>query len=158
VLPDQTFADSQVVDLGDRLLELAFLGRGHTSGDIVVRVVDAGVVIAADLVEESAKPWIGMDSWPLEWPATLDVLLASMTERTLVIPGHGAMVDRRFVRAQRDEIAQIAEMVRSLVRLGIPADRAATEGEWPWEVDERIHNAVKRGYEVLLIDSRGASA
>jgi glyoxylase-like metal-dependent hydrolase (beta-lactamase superfamily II) len=158
VLPDQTFADSQVVDLGDRLLELAFLGRGHTSGDIVVRVVDAGVVIAADLVEESAKPWIGMDSWPLEWPATLDVLLASMTERTLVIPGHGAMVDRRFVRAQRDEIAQIAEMVRSLVRLGTPADRAATEGEWPWEVDERIHNAVKRGFEALLIDTRGASA
>jgi glyoxylase-like metal-dependent hydrolase (beta-lactamase superfamily II) len=149
VIPDQTFADTHVVDLGDRLLELVFLGRGHTSGDIVVRVVDVNVVIAADLVEESAKPWIGMDSWPLEWPGTLDTLLESMTEQTLVIPGHGVIVDRTFVRTQRDEIAQIVETVRTLAGLGIPADRAAAEGEWPWEVDQRIHNAVTRGYEAL---------
>ena len=110
-----------------------------------------------DSVEESAKPWIGLDSWPLEWPATLDLLLESMTEQTLVIPGHGALVNRMFVRAQRDEIAKIVEMVRYLAGLGIPADRAATEGEWPWEVDERIHNAVMRGYEALLTDTRGAN-
>jgi glyoxylase-like metal-dependent hydrolase (beta-lactamase superfamily II) len=157
VIPDKTFVDTQMVDLGDRLLELVFCGRGHTSGDIVARVVDANVVIAADLVEESAKPWIGLDSWPLEWPATLDLLLESMTEQTLVIPGHGAIVDRMFVRAQRDEMAKIVEMVRYLAGLGIPADRAATEGEWPWEVDERIHNAVMRGYEALLTDTRGAN-
>ncbi len=150
VIPDQTFVDRQEVDLGDRLLELVFFGRGHTSGDIVARVADANVVIAGDLVEELAKPWIGKDSWPLEWPATLDRLLESMTEQTLVIPGHGAIVDRRFVRAQQGEVAKIVETVRSLAGLGIPADRAATEGEWPWEVDDRIHNAVSRGYEALL--------
>jgi glyoxylase-like metal-dependent hydrolase (beta-lactamase superfamily II) len=149
VIPDRTFADMQVVDLGDRLLELAFFGRGHTSGDIVARVADADVVVAADLIEESAKPWIGMDSWPLEWPATLDLLLASMTEQTLVIPGHGAIVDRAFVQTQRDEIAAIVETVRNLAGLGIPAEHAAAEGDWPWEVDDRIRNAVKRGYEAL---------
>lgn len=150
VIPDQTFADGRAVDLGDRLLELVFLGRGHTSGDIVVRLADVNVVIAGDLVEESAKPWIGMDSWPLEWPATLDMLLELMTEQTLVIPGHGVVVDRTFVRTQRDEISQIVETVRTLAGLGIPADRAAAEGAWPWEVDERIHNAVTRGYEALV--------
>ncbi|MGC9961767.1 MAG: hypothetical protein ABSE47_07675 [Acidimicrobiales bacterium] len=106
-------------------------------------------MIAADLVEESAKPWIGMDSWPLEWPATLGRLLELMTEETLVIPGHGEIVDRTFVRTQRDEIAQIVETVRTLAGLGIPADRAAVEGAWPWEVDERIRNAVARGYDAL---------
>jgi glyoxylase-like metal-dependent hydrolase (beta-lactamase superfamily II) len=150
VIPDQTFTDTKVVDLGDRLLELAFLGRGHTSGDIVARVPDANVVVAADLVEESANPWIGMDSWPLEWPATLDGLLGLMTDQTLVIPGHGVVVDRTFVRTQRDEIAQIVETVRTLAGSGIPADRAAVEGEWPWDVDQRIHNAITRGYEALL--------
>jgi glyoxylase-like metal-dependent hydrolase (beta-lactamase superfamily II) len=149
VIPDQTFSDMHVVDLGDRIIELVFLGRGHTSGDIVVRVPDADVVIVGDLVEESAKPWIGMDSWPLEWPATLDVLLELVTERTLVIPGHGIAVDRTYVQTQRDEISEIVEMVRNLASLGVPTERAAAEGQWPWEVDDRIHNAVTRGYEAL---------
>ncbi|HEY6470504.1 MAG TPA: MBL fold metallo-hydrolase [Candidatus Dormibacteraeota bacterium] len=154
VIPDKTFTETHVLDLGDRIIELLFLGRGHTSGDIVTRVVDADVVAAADLIEESAKPWIGLDSWPLEWPATLDLLLESMTDRTLVIPGHGTPVDRAFLRAQRDEIAAIVATVRRLAGLDVPVERAAAEGDWPWEVDDRIHNAIKRGYDALRTDSR----
>jgi glyoxylase-like metal-dependent hydrolase (beta-lactamase superfamily II) len=115
----------------------------------VVRVKDADVLIAGDLIEESAKPWIGMDSWPLEWPATLDVLLKSITEQTVVIPGHGVAVDQSFVQSQRDEMAQIVTTIRTLAGLGVPADRAAAEGEWPWDIDDRILNAVRRGYETL---------
>jgi glyoxylase-like metal-dependent hydrolase (beta-lactamase superfamily II) len=150
VIPDQTFADRRALDLGDRVLELMFPGRGHTSGDIVVRVMDADVLVVGDLVEESAKPWIGMDSWPLEWPATLDVVLELMTERTVVIPGHGAAVDRTFVQTQRDEVAEIVDTVRTLAGLGVSADRAVADGEWPWDEDFRIRNAVTRGYEALL--------
>jgi glyoxylase-like metal-dependent hydrolase (beta-lactamase superfamily II) len=149
VIPDQTFADRRALDLGDRVLELMFPGRGHTSGDILARLMDADVLIAGDLVEESAKPWIGMDSWPLEWPDTLDVVLDLITERTLVIPGHGAAVDRTFVQTQRDEIAEIVETVRSFSALGVPIDSAVADGEWPWAVDDRIRNAVSRGYEAL---------
>ena len=150
VIPDQTFGDRHVVDLGDRAVELAFLGRGHTSGDIVIRVPDADVVVVGDLLEESSKPWIGMNSFPLEWPATLDALLELATDQTLVIPGHGVAVDRAFAETQRNEITGIAEMVRALAARGIPAERAANEGEWPWDVDDRIRNAVARGYEALL--------
>ena len=97
VIPDVTFVDVDVLDLGDRVLELTFPGRGHTSGDIVARITDADVLIVGELIEESAKPWIGLDSWPLEWPATLDVVLKSVGENTLVVPGHGVPVDRTFV-------------------------------------------------------------
>jgi glyoxylase-like metal-dependent hydrolase (beta-lactamase superfamily II) len=150
VIPDQTFTKRHVLDLGDRALELVFAGRGHTSGDIVVRVADADVLIAGDLIEESAKPWIGMDSWPLEWPATLDVVLELLTEQTRVIPGHGIAVDRTFVREQRDEVTHIMQTVRTLAAGGVPADRAVAEGDWPWEADDRIHNAVHRGYEAIF--------
>jgi glyoxylase-like metal-dependent hydrolase (beta-lactamase superfamily II) len=154
VIPDQTFADRRVLDLGDRVLELMFPGRGHTSGDIVVRVMDADVLIAGDLIEESAKPWIGMDYWPLEWPATLDTVLELMTEHTLAIPGHGTTVNRKFVQTQRDEMAEIVETVRTLAGLGVPADRAWADAEWPWEVDVRIRNAISRGYEALLSEGK----
>jgi hypothetical protein len=66
-----------------------------------------------------------------------------------VIPGHGAAVDRTFVQTQRDELAEIVETVWTLAGLGVSADRAVADGEWPWEVDFRIRNAVTRGYEAL---------
>lgn len=149
VLPDRTLADAHHLDLGDRTVELAFAGRGHTAGDIVVRVPDADVLVAGDLVEESAKPCIGLDSWPLEWPSTLDVLLESTSERTVVVPGHGRPVDRAFVAAQRDELAQIAAAVRTLAAHGEPADLSHPDGDWPWAVDERIRHALIRGLEAL---------
>jgi glyoxylase-like metal-dependent hydrolase (beta-lactamase superfamily II) len=149
VVPDHTFSSTRVLDLGDRTVELIFPGRGHTSGDIVVRVPDADVMLAGDLIEESDKPWIGLDSYPFDWPGSLDLVVAMATETTRIVPGHGVPVDRAFVDAQRDELVAIAETVRMLAANGVPAERAVAEGDWPWESDERIANAVTRGYEAL---------
>ncbi len=149
VIPDHTFSSTRALDLGDRTVELIFPGRGHTSGDLVVRLPDVDVLLAGDLIEESAKPWIGLDSFPFEWPGSLDLVLGLTTEATRVIPGHGVPVDRAFVDIQRDELVAIAETVRMLAGSGVPADRAVAEGEWPWESDDRIANAVQRGYAAL---------
>jgi glyoxylase-like metal-dependent hydrolase (beta-lactamase superfamily II) len=150
VLPDRVFSMAHALDLGDRAVELLHLGRGHTDGDLVVRIPDADVVLGGDLVEESAHPWIGMDSWPLEWPSTLEAVLGQLGLETLVVPGHGVVVDRAFVENQRRELGLIAESVQRLVVAGVPIEEAAAQGDWPWEADDpRIANAVTRGYEHL---------
>jgi hypothetical protein len=59
------------------------------------------------------------------------------------------VVDQAFVDTQRDELVAIAETVRMLAGSGVPVERAVAEGDWPWESDERIANAVNRGYEAL---------
>ena len=148
VLPDRVFSMAHALDLGDRAVELLHLGRGHTDGDLVVRIPDADVVLGGDLVEESAHPWIGLDSWPLEWPSTLEAVLGQLGLETLVVPGHGVVVDRAFVENQRRELGLIAEGVQRLVVAGVPIEEAAAQGDWPWEADDpRIANAVTRGYE-----------
>jgi glyoxylase-like metal-dependent hydrolase (beta-lactamase superfamily II) len=150
VLPDRVFSMAHALDLGDRAVELLHLGRGHTDGDLVVRIPDADVVLGGDLVEESAHPWIGMDSWPLEWPSTLEAVLGQLGLETMVVPGHGVVVDRAFVENQRRELGLIAESVQRLVVAGVPIEEAAAQGDWPWEADDpRIANAVTRGYEHL---------
>ncbi len=142
-LPTRTFSSVTVVDLGDRAVELVHPGRGHTSGDCVVRVDDVDVLVAGDLVEEAGDgvPAFGEDSWPLDWPLTLDVVLQLATPATVVVPGHGRPVDRAFVEEQRNDIGMMAETIRELAGRGVPVDQAADAGDWPWPV-ERLGEAI----------------
>jgi glyoxylase-like metal-dependent hydrolase (beta-lactamase superfamily II) len=96
-----------VVDLGDREVIIAHLGRGHTTSDLVVVVPGLGhdgdrvVVFTGDLVEESADPSIDADSDVAAWPATLDRVLAIGGPGAIYVPGHGKVVDAAFIRRQR---------------------------------------------------------
>jgi glyoxylase-like metal-dependent hydrolase (beta-lactamase superfamily II) len=107
---DVEIAVATALDLGDRRVEIAHLGRGHTDGDLVIVVPDADVLFAGGLLDSSRLPSFGPDSVPDEWPATLDAVIGLMTASTLAIPGHGEPVDREFVFQQRSRIAaQAAE-------------------------------------------------
>ncbi|PUA80417.1 MBL fold metallo-hydrolase [Nocardioides currus] len=142
------FSSAVALDLGDRSVELIHPGRGHTAGDLVVRVPDADVIVGGDLVEESDKPFIGDDSFPLEWPLTLDLVLGLMTDATVVVPGHGRLIDMDYVQEQRTELGIIAETIRDLAGRGVPLSRALEEGEWPWD-PALLTSAVRLGYEHL---------
>ena len=63
------------------------IGRGHTAGDVIAVVPDAGAVFAGDLVEYKSACYCG-DAHFTDWPATLDDL-AEMRAAVLV-PGRGA--------------------------------------------------------------------
>jgi glyoxylase-like metal-dependent hydrolase (beta-lactamase superfamily II) len=157
VVPDQTFSSAKVVDLGDRFVEVVHLGRGHTAGDAVVRVPEADVLYAGDLVEESAEreavPGFGEDSFPLDWPATLDLLTGMVGEASVVLPGHGLPVDREFVMDQRAAIGVVAEMIRDLAGQGVRPEDMAGAGEWPYPAEELTH-AFTRGFAQLPRSSR----
>lgn len=149
VLPDHTFSSARILDLGDRALELVHPGRAHTRGDLVLRVPDADVLLAGDLVEESAPPSFGDDCWPMDWPLSLDVVLGVTTSRTVVVPGHGSPVDRDFVEEQRNTIGVVAETARDLASRGVPvADALEAADGWPWP-PEHLATAVERAYAQL---------
>ncbi|HEY9472837.1 MAG TPA: MBL fold metallo-hydrolase [Mycobacteriales bacterium] len=110
VPPDRTFTDTAELSVGGRPVRLRYLGRGHTHNDIVVQVPDAGVVFAGDLVEEGAPPAFE-DAFPLDWPVTLDALVALTSGP--VVPGHGDVVDRGYVRTQAGELRLVADLARA---------------------------------------------
>ncbi|MET9776853.1 MBL fold metallo-hydrolase [Streptomyces sp. NPDC006367] len=98
---------ARTLDLGGgRRVLLADVGPGHTGHDLAVLVPgEVAVVFCGDLVEESGDPQAGPDAVPSRWPAALDRLLELGGEDALYVPGHGAVVDAAFVRAQRDALA-----------------------------------------------------
>jgi glyoxylase-like metal-dependent hydrolase (beta-lactamase superfamily II) len=150
--PDRTFQASASLDLGGRVVELLHLGRGHTDHDVVAVVPDTGVVFAGDLVEHGAPPGFE-DSFPLDWPSTLGMLLDLADG--IVVPGHGETVSRDFVESQLSEIAFLAETARrswpELRDAGhdphghaphAMVDDAARHLGWP---TESVHSALGRG-------------
>lgn len=154
IVPAQvTFSSAMAIDLGDRVVELVHPGPGHTPGDLVVRVPDADVVLAGDLVEESAPPAYGVDCHPLEWPRALDLVLQLIGPDTVVVPGHGAAVDREFVQDQRADIGVVAETIRDLALRGVPLAGALDTAEWPFPKEGLAH-ALRRGYEQLPLAGR----
>jgi len=63
------------------------IGRGHTAGDVIAIVPDAGVVFAGDLVEYKSACYCG-DAHFTDWPATLDHL--AELQANALLPGRGA--------------------------------------------------------------------
>ena len=109
--PDRTFEAAATAEVGDREVLLDYLGLGHTDADIVVRVPDAEVLFAGDLLEAGAVPYFG-DSYPIDWPATVERLLPLVTGA--VVPGHGEVGDAKFVEAQLSDFRQLLAVARDL--------------------------------------------
>ena len=85
--PTITFPDQISVWLGRREVRIMHVGRGHTAGDVITVVPDAGVVFAGDLAEYKTACYCG-DAHFTDWLATLDHL-AEM-QPVALLPGRGA--------------------------------------------------------------------
>lgn len=133
------------LDVGGRPVALRHPGRGHTAGDLLVHVPDADVLVVGDLVEESGPPDFA-ESYPLRWPDAVAELLRLTTARTAVVPGHGAVVDVSFVRAQHADLVALRRLIRDGHADGAPPERVAAGA--PFGPGPAVA-AVRRGYAEL---------
>ena len=104
--PDLAFSGSLSLHLGRREVRLMSLGAGHTSGDIVAWVPDAGVMLTGDLVEYHSACYCG-DAKLREWPATLNRILDF--DPKAVVPGRGDALQGRAT------VAEAVAMTRDFV-------------------------------------------
>lgn len=95
--PTLTFTGTLTLWLGKRRVEILHPGRGHTAGDTIAWVPDAGVMFSGDLVEYRSACYCG-DAFLREWPGTIRRLSAYAPEA--LVPGRGdALVGRDKVEA-----------------------------------------------------------
>ena len=149
-LPNRSGPDHATIDLGDRSVDLVHHGRGHTGHDIVAHVRAARVVLAGDLLEESAPPAYGDDCFPMAWPETLDALLGATGSDTTIVPGHGDVMTTLQARDQADAIRTVATILRRLHAAGEPVEHALDTATELWPFPPRLlGDAVRRGYDEL---------
>lgn len=87
-IPDITFEDKLVLKRGDRTIELLYLGKANTDGDIVVWLPNEKIVATGDIVVRPTP--YGFYSYPTEWAQTLDNIKALGFET--LVPGHGRVM------------------------------------------------------------------
>jgi glyoxylase-like metal-dependent hydrolase (beta-lactamase superfamily II) len=115
-LPNITFDDHMVIHDKAHELRLAFRGRGHTAGDIVVYCPQKKVIASGDLCH-GFFPNIG-DGYPSDWPATLRSI--DQLEFDKVCGGHGG------VQPTRDRVPQLRAYFEEMLEIVARAKQQGT--------------------------------
>lgn len=84
-LPTMTFDRSLILHRSARTVQILWLGRGHTDGDVYVFLPKEKVLVTGDAMH-GWTPFMG-DSYPYDWIQTLDA--AEKLDFEYVIGGHG---------------------------------------------------------------------
>ncbi|MFI1031054.1 MBL fold metallo-hydrolase [Streptomyces sp. NPDC020951] len=111
--PDVVYDDGYDLDLGGRTVRLRPTGRGHTKGDQVVEVPDAGVLFTGDLAETgqfAIFPWFppyDTDVSGVRWLEVMDRLAA--TRPRVVVPGHGDLGGPQVLTDVRDYLRELRD-------------------------------------------------
>ena len=93
--PTTTFDKKMSLFLGKRRVDLYFLGRAHTAGDIVIHVPDSNVLFTGDIVEYKSACYCG-DAHLQDWPKTLGKI--AKFQAVSLVPGRGdALTDPRQI-------------------------------------------------------------
>lgn len=117
VLPDETFEDKKIIQLGDERIELLNLGPAHSPGDIIVWLPERRLVISGDMAFHQRMLPLFEHTDSGAWIETWDKFEALGAE--VVIPGHGEPTDMATVRKYtRDYLVFLREKVAELIENG----------------------------------------
>jgi cyclase len=113
-----TFDHGFTVDLGNREVQVKFLGRGNTPGDAVAYLPKEKILIAGDLVD-LPLPNV-LDGYPAEWIQTLQSL--ALLDANTIVPGHGPILrDKTYIYLLRDLMQSAVDQVNEKLRRTAPA-------------------------------------
>lgn len=127
VPPTETF--ERRLELADPLrpVELMFLGRANTDGDLVAWLPREKVIATGDIVV-SPVPF-GFFSFPADWIVTLGKLKAMPFE--VLIPGHGdPQRDRAYLDKLVTAISDIRAKVAPLAKAGVKQEEVKAKVDW----------------------------
>jgi cyclase len=113
-LPDVTFDHELDVDLGNREVQLKYLGRGNTIGDAIAYLPREKILMTGFLVD-SPVPYLG-GGFPIEQIVTLKKMME--LDAQTIVPGHGEVLKgKAFVQQEIEFIeAVIAAMNQEIGR------------------------------------------
>lgn len=124
-------ADSKTITMGGEEMQVLFLGRSHTGGDLAVWLPRRKILFLSEIYLNRVFPAM-RSAYPGEWVKALDQAIAMNAD--LYIAGHGftetGAVSKEEIREYRKAlVAVIAEATR-LHKAGVPVEDAVKQANW----------------------------
>jgi cyclase len=113
-----TFDHNFSIDLGNREVQIKFLGRGNTAGDAVAYLPKEKIAVSGDLVDYPLPNVF--DGYPVEWIQTLQNL--AQLDAQIIVPGHGPILhDKTYVYLLRDLMKSAVDQMDAKLTQTAPA-------------------------------------
>jgi glyoxylase-like metal-dependent hydrolase (beta-lactamase superfamily II) len=138
-IPAAVFQDERTVHLNGATIALKHYAPAHTDSDIYAHFTDADILHVADTFWNGYYPFIDYSTG-----GSIDGMirateanLAKVTDKMIVIPGHGAVGDKSQLTFYRDLLVTVRDKVATLKKQGRSLDEivaakptAATDAKW----------------------------
>ena len=153
--PAETVADKKVITLGGTEIDILFLGRAHTGGDLEVYLPREKILFMSEVFSNRIFPSMA-NGYPTEWVATLRK--AEQMNASLYVPAHGFIDEAAVLREEemnyRLAIEQIRAEGKRLHDAKLPIENALAGADFgPYSAWTRKENnaaaALKRVYMEL---------
>jgi len=120
-LPTMTFDRSLILHRANRTVEILWLGRGHTDGDVWVFLPKEKVLVCGDALH-GWTPFMG-DSYPYDWIRTLDA--AENLDFEYAIGGHGdVMMGKQKFELWKQYFQDLMDQTSAAYSAGASLDEA----------------------------------
>ena len=138
-LPTEVFKTDRTLDINGATIALEYYGPCHTDGDISVEFAHADVFITGDTWWNGFYPFIDYSTGGSinGMIRATEANLAKVTDKTVIIPGHGAVGDKSQLTEYRDMLVNMRDKVAAIKKQGMSLDEvlaakpsAAYDARW----------------------------
>lgn len=120
-VPQVTFSDRMVIELGGTTVELHYTGRNHSDNSVVVRFPAEKIAFAVDFIPVKSMAFRDLpDAYMPDWVDSIKRVEAM--EFDIFAPGHGPLGTKEDVRNFRNYVVELRDEVLTLARQGKSVD------------------------------------
>ena len=155
VPPVAMTSDKESIDLGGITVDVLFLGRAHTGGDLMVHLPREKILFMSEAYLNRVFPAM-RSAYPDDWAQLIDRALAM--DVTRYVPGHGFIeepdVSREELLQFRHALVAVTAEARRLHALRLTQEDAVKAANWgPYKdwflADQQAAIAIRRVYDQL---------
>lgn len=138
-LPTEVFKTDRTLQLNGATLVLKYYGRAHTDSDISINFTEADVFHTGDTWWNGQFPFIDYSTGGSinAMISAAESNLATVTDKTIIIPGHGPVGNKSQLVEYRDLLVTIRDKIAALKKQGKSRDEivaakptAAYDARW----------------------------
>jgi cyclase len=123
--------ETELLSLGGKEIQLRFLGRAHTGGDLSVYLPEEKILFMSEAYLNRIFPAM-RSAYPSEWVAMIEN--AQAMDVDMYVPGHGFVespeISKEELETYRQALVQVIEEAKRLHALGLNAEEAIEQAQF----------------------------